>query len=138
MYITTRLQVFGSMTYYPLHVDSLWIGVRNLKGSAITYQDYLSNPWVTDPTYSVINRHTLALKNICQIPLKELLWPQISWSYVLWSTNGTHYLNPMRYQSVSIENTYSHQPSSTMTQSIRIYDHFRVLPIGQSLLMILA
>ena len=54
------------------------------------------------------------------------------------SPNGTHCLNPMRYYGVSIENTYFHQPSLIVTQSIRIYDHFRVLPIGQSLLFILA
>ena len=31
-----------------------------------------------------------------------------------------------------------HQLSSTVAQSIRIYDHFRVSLIGQSLLLILA
>ena len=49
-----------------------------------------------------------------------------------------HCLNPMRYHDVSIENTRYPQPSTTMTQSIRIYDNFKVLPIGQSLLSILA
>ena len=54
--------------------------------STMTYEDYLSNHWVIDPTYDVINWHTLALRIICQIPLKELLWPEISWSHVLWIT----------------------------------------------------
>ena len=53
------------------------------------------------------------------------------------SPKGTHYLNPMRYHGASIENTYFHQPPLIVTQSIRIYDHFRVLPISQSLLLIL-
>ena len=52
------------------------------------------------------------------------------------SPKGTHYLNPMRYD-VYIENTYCHQPPFTMTKSIWIYDHFKVLPKGQSLSLIL-
>ena len=51
---------------------------------------------------------------------------------------GTHYLNSMRYHDASIENTYCHQPLLIMTQSIWIYDHFRVLPVGQRLMLILA
>ena len=51
--------------------------------------------------------------------------------------NGTHYLNPMRYHGASIKNTYCHQPPSIVTQSIGIYDHFMVSPIGQILLLIL-
>ena len=43
----------------------------------------------------------------------------------------------MRYHGVFIENTGCHQFPSTMTQSIRIYDHFMVLPISQNLLLIL-
>ena len=54
------------------------------------------------------------------------------------SPNGTYYLNLMRYHGASIENTHCHKPQSTVTQSIRIYVHFRVPPIGQSLLLILA
>ena len=54
------------------------------------------------------------------------------------SPKGTHYLNPMRYHGASIENTCCYQHSSIVTQSIGIYDHFRVSPIGQSLLLILA
>ena len=54
------------------------------------------------------------------------------------SPKGTHYLNFMRYHDVYIENTCCHQPPSTVTQSIGIYNHFRVSPIGQSLLSILA
>ena len=42
----------------------------------------------------------------------------------------------MGYHATSIENTYCHQPPSTVTQSIGIYDHFRVSPICQSLLLI--
>ena len=53
------------------------------------------------------------------------------------SSKGTHYLNPMRYHCVSIENTYCHQPPPTVTQSIGTSDHFKVLPISQSLLLIL-
>ena len=49
-----------------------------------------------------------------------------------------HCLNLMRYHGTSIENTYCCQPSSRVTQSIGTYDHFRVSPIGQSLLLILA
>ena len=52
-------------------------------------------------------------------------------------SKGTHYLKLMRYHCVSIENTCCHKPSSIVTQSINIYDHFKVLPIGQSLLLIL-
>ena len=54
------------------------------------------------------------------------------------SPKVTHYLNPMRYHSAFIENIYFHQPSSTMTQTIGIFEHIRVLPISQSLLLILA
>ena len=54
------------------------------------------------------------------------------------SPKRTHYLNPMRYDGASIENTCSHYPPSTVTQSIRIYDHFRISLTGQSLLLILA
>ena len=54
------------------------------------------------------------------------------------SFKGIHYLNLMRYHGVSIENTYYHQPPSTVTQSIEVYDHFRVSLINQSLLLILA
>ena len=46
------------------------------------------------------------------------------------SLKGTHYLNPMRFHGAYIENTYSDQLPSTVTQSIGICDHFRVLPIG--------
>ena len=53
------------------------------------------------------------------------------------SPNRTPCLNPMRYYSASIKNTYCHQPPSIVSQSIGIYDHFRVLPIGQSLPLIL-
>ena len=41
-----------------------------------------------------------------------------------------HCLNSMRYHGASIEHTYCHQPSSIVTQSIGIYDHFKVPPIG--------
>ena len=123
------------MTYYPLHVDSPWIGVHNLTRSVITYQDYLSNPWVTYLTYYVINWHTLTSRSIYQIPLKELLWPQISWSHVLWITQGDTL--SQSHEISFIENTCCHQSLSTMTQSIGIYDHFRVSLIGQSLLLIL-
>ena len=51
------------------------------------------------------------------------------------SPKGTHCLNPMRYHGASIENTCFHQPPSTMTEFIGVYDHFRVLPIGQNLLL---
>ena len=44
----------------------------------------------------------------------------------------------MRYHGVSIENTHCHQPPSIVTKSIGIYDHFKVLPISQSLLLIFA
>ena len=53
------------------------------------------------------------------------------------SPKRTHCLNPMRYHSVSIENICCHQPPSTVAQSIRINDYFRVSPIGQILLLIL-
>ena len=54
------------------------------------------------------------------------------------SLNGTHYFNPMRYYGAFIENTCCHQPPSTGTQYIGKYGHFRILFIGQSLLLILA
>ena len=44
----------------------------------------------------------------------------------------------MKYHGAFIENTYCHQPPSIVTQSIGIYDHFRISPICQSLLLILA
>ena len=47
------------------------------------------------------------------------------------SLKSTHCFNHMRYHDTSIKNTCCHQPSSTMTQSIRIYDHLKVLPISQ-------
>ena len=53
------------------------------------------------------------------------------------SPKGTHCLNPMRYHGASIKNTYYHQSSLIVTKSLGIYDHFRVLSIGQSLLLIL-
>ena len=49
-----------------------------------------------------------------------------------------HTISIMRYQGASIENIYCPQPPSILTQSIRIYDHIKVSPIGQSLLLILA
>ena len=54
------------------------------------------------------------------------------------SPKGIHYLNPIRYHSAYIKNTCCHQPLSTVTQSLRIYDHLGVLPIGQSFLLTLA
>ena len=54
------------------------------------------------------------------------------------SPKETHCLNPMNYHGASIENTYCHQLPSMMTQFIGIYDHLRVLPIGQNLLLTLA
>ena len=54
------------------------------------------------------------------------------------SLKMTHYLKLMRYYSASIENICYHNPLLIMTQSIGLYDHFRVLPISQSLLLILA
>ena len=54
------------------------------------------------------------------------------------SPKGTHCLNLIRYHVAYIKNTYCHQPPSIVTQSIRIYDHFRVSPISQSLLLTLA
>ena len=51
------------------------------------------------------------------------------------SLKGTHYLNLMRYHGTSIENTYCHQLSSAMTKSMGIYDHIRILSIGQSFLL---
>ena len=53
------------------------------------------------------------------------------------SPNGTHYLCPIRYYGVFIENTYFHQPL-IVTQSIGICDHFKVSPIGPILSLILA
>ena len=53
------------------------------------------------------------------------------------SPKGTLSLNPMRYHGVSIENTCYHQPPLIVTQSIGIYDHFRVSPKGQCLFLIL-
>ena len=51
------------------------------------------------------------------------------------SPNETHCLNPMRYHEVFIENTYCHQPPSTVTQFVGIYDHIRVSLIGSKLLI---
>ena len=50
----------------------------------------------------------------------------------------THCLNPMRYHGAYIENICFYKASITMTQSIGIYDLFRVSSIGQSLLLMLA
>ena len=64
--------------------------------------------------------------------------PQILLSHVLWiSPNETHYLNHMKYHDVSIENTCCRQPPSIVTKSLRIYDHFKVSPIDQNLILIL-
>ena len=68
------------------------------------------------------------------MPCKECLHDHMSFG----SPKGAHYLNPMRYHGAFIENTYCHQPPSIVAQSIRIYDHFRVSPIGHSLLLISA
>ena len=54
------------------------------------------------------------------------------------SPKMTHYLNPMRHHGASIENNYCHQPPPIVTQFIGIYNHFRISPISQSLLLILA
>ena len=54
------------------------------------------------------------------------------------SPNRAHYLNLMRYYGVFIENTCCHQPPSTMTQSIMIYNHIKVLLISQSFMLTLA
>ena len=67
---------------------------------------------------------------MCQIPLMELLWCHKFHDHKLFgSPKGTHYLNPMRYHGVFIENTYCHQLPSIVTQSIKIYDHFKISPI---------
>ena len=54
------------------------------------------------------------------------------------SPKGTHCLNHMRYHVAFIENTCYHYPPSIVTQSIEIYDHFKVSHIGQSLILIFA
>ena len=46
------------------------------------------------------------------------------------SLKGTHYLTPMKYHGVSIENTCCHYPPSIVTQFIRICDYLRSSPIG--------
>ena len=38
----------------------------------------------------------------------------------------------MGYHATSIENTYCHQPPSTVTQSIGIYDQLTISPVTQS------
>ena len=67
-----------------------------------------------------------------------MLWPQSSRLYVIWITQQDTLSQSMRDHFVSIENTCYHQLLSTMTQSIGIYDHFRVSPIGYNLLLTLA
>ena len=54
------------------------------------------------------------------------------------SPKMTYCPNTMIYHNFSIENICCHQPPSQVTQCISIYDHIRVLPIIQSLLLILA
>ena len=54
------------------------------------------------------------------------------------SPNETHCLSLIKYLGTSIENTCCHQPPSTVTQSIGIYDYLRVSLIGQNLLLTLA
>ena len=54
------------------------------------------------------------------------------------SSKGTYCLNPMRYLGAYINKIYYHQPPSKVNQFIKIYDHFRVSPIDQSLLWTLA
>ena len=46
---------------------------------------------------------------------------------------GSQQSQSMRYHGTSIENNCCHQHPSTTTQSIGLYDHLRVSPIGQSL-----
>ena len=68
--------------------------------------------------------------SICQISPMELLRPQIYDHMSFGSPKRTCGPNPMRYHGASIKNSYCHQPPSIVTQSIRIYDHFKVSPIG--------
>ena len=68
------------------------------------------------------------------MPCKECLHDHMSFG----SPKGAHYLNPMRYHDAYIKNTHCHQHPSIVTQSLGIYDHFKVSLICQSLLLILA
>ena len=54
------------------------------------------------------------------------------------SLKGICYLKPTRYHGASIENICCYQPSLIVTHFLGIHGHFRVSPISQSLLLILA
>ena len=86
----------------------------------------------------MINWHTLARRSIYQTPLRNYYDHKFHNHMSFGSSKGTHCLNPMRYHGAYIENTCCHQPPSIVTQSIWIYDYFRVSPMGQNLLLILA
>ena len=77
------------MTYCPLYVGSLWTSVNSLAMWMLstsqdhlyypwmlsTSQDYLSYPWVIDFPIMWSTNILEFIKNICQIPIKELLRP---------------------------------------------------------------
>ena len=126
------------MTHYPLHGDSPRIGVRNLTRQCyhlsrlpfkfLSYKSHLSCDQLT---YSNSNEH---MSNSTKGIIMAIDFIITSFG----SPKRTHYLNPMRHHGASIENNYCHQPPPIVTQFIGIYSHFRISPISQSLLLILA
>ena len=111
--------MLGSMTCYPLCSTSPWIGVHSLtRWKLSAFEDYLYYSWVTNPLIMYSTNMFYLSKSLCQVPLKELLWPYFPWTHLLGSPKWTHCLNPDRYYGVSIENTYCYRFSSTITKSI--------------------
>ena len=88
-------------------------------------------------TYYVMKWQTLISRSICQIPLRNYrgyrFYNHMSFGLPKW----THCLNPIRYHDVFIKNIYCYQPLLIVIQFIGIYDHFRILPIDRSFLLIL-
>ena len=76
--------------------------------------------------------------NICQISQVKCYDHSLLDYMSFESPKRAYYLNTMRYHGASIKNIYCRHFSSTMTQFIRIYDHFKVSLIGQRFLLILA
>ena len=126
------------VTYYPLYVDSLRIGVRNLTRQyyhlsrlLLQFLSYKFHLLYDQLTYSNSKEH---MSNFHKRKCYDYsLLDHTSFR----SPQGKHCLNPMRYHGASSENTYCYQPLPIVTQSIGIYDHLRISPIGQSLLLTL-
>ena len=67
--------------------------------------------------------------------MKEIVMTSLFYHMSFRSPKMKHCFNSIRYYGASIENICCHQPPSTMTQFVRIYDHIRVSFISQNLLL---